>query len=273
MAELLQLELRIRYGDVTAVDSARLDVRTSEIVVLAGESGSGKSSIALAILGVMPSGAALEGSVRFAGQELLGMKAAAIRAMRARRLAYIPQDASACLSPWKTIRRQLWTFWKLSSSAGRGEFDRALAEALESVALSSSVLDKYPAQLSVGQCQRVAIANAILRRPELIIADEPTSALDMITANEIIQLFAALRRRGTAVLLISHDLSLAATIADRIAILHQGRIVEFGAAQEVLESPAHPYTRALLAAMPETKSTPRSHGVTEKDEKQVLGIR
>jgi ABC-type dipeptide/oligopeptide/nickel transport system ATPase component len=248
--ELLQLELRIRYGGVTAVDSARLDVRPAEIVVLAGESGSGKSSIALAILGVMPTGTVLEGSVRFAGRELLGMKAAEMRMLRGRRLAYVPQDASACLSPWKTIRKQLWAFWKLSSPGPRSEFEHALAGALESVTLDAGVLDKYPAQLSIGQCQRVAIANAILRRPELIIADEPTSALDMITSGEIIRLFSALRRGGTSVLLISHDLSLAGTIADRIAILHQGRIVEFGAAKAVLETPLHSYTRALLSAMP-----------------------
>lgn len=250
MSELLRLDLRIRYGDFVAVDSACLDVRKPEIVALAGESGGGKTSIALAILGVMPSGATLQGYVRFAGRELMEIKPAELRRIRARQLAYVPQDASACLNPYRTIRRQLKAFWNLSFPGPREAFDYAVAEALASVALDSSVLDQYPAQLSAGQCQRVAIANAILRQPELIIADEPTSALDMITACEITRLFATLRDRGTSLLLISHDLSLAATIANRIAILHLGRIVEFGEAGRILEAPLHPYTRTLISAMP-----------------------
>lgn len=249
-AELLQLELSIRYGDVTAVDSARLDVRPAEIVALVGESGSGKSSLALAILGVTPTGTTVRGNIRFAGQELLGLKSEERRRIRSRSLAYVPQDASACLSPWKTIRKQLQAFWKLTSPEPDIAFEQAVTDALQAVALDSRVLEKYPAQLSIGQCQRVAIANALLRRPDLIIADEPTSALDMITAGEIMKLFAALRRNGTAILLISHDLSLAGAIADRIAILYRGRTVEFGTVNQIFDAPVHPYTRALFSAIP-----------------------
>jgi len=249
-AELLQLELSIRYGDVTAVDSARLDVRPAEIVALVGESGSGKSSLALAILGVTPAGTTVRGNIRFAGKELLKLRAEERRLIRSRRLAYVPQDASACLSPWKTIRKQLQAFWKLTSPEPGIAFEHAVTDALQAVELDSRVLEKYPAQLSVGQCQRVAIANALLRRPDLIIADEPTSALDMITAGEIMKLFAALRRNGTAILLISHDLSLAGAIADRIAILYRGRTVEFGTVNQIFDAPVHPYTRALFSAIP-----------------------
>jgi len=249
-AELLQLELSIRYGDVTAVDSARLDIRPAEIVALVGESGSGKSSLALAILGVTPTGTTVKGNIRFAGKELLDLKAEERRRIRSRRLAYVPQDASACLSPWKTIRKQLQAFWKLTSPDPGIAFEQAVTDALRAVALDSGVLDKYPAQLSIGQCQRVAIANALLRHPDLIIADEPTSALDMITAGEIMKLFAALRRNGTAILLISHDLSLAGAIADRIAILYRGRTVEFGTVNQIFDAPVHPYTRALFSAIP-----------------------
>ncbi len=198
----------------------------------------------------MPSGTTLLGNIRFAGQELLKLRAEERRLIRSRRLAYIPQDASACLSPWKTIRKQLHAFWKLASPDPAIAFEHAVAEALEAVALPSGVLEKYPAQLSIGQCQRVAIANALLRRPDLIIADEPTSALDMITAGEIMNLFKALRRNGTAVLLISHDLSLAGAIADRIAILYRGRTVEFGTANQIFDAPVHPYTHALFSAIP-----------------------
>lgn len=248
--ELLQLELSIRYGDFTAVDAAKLQVRPAEIVALVGESGSGKSSLALAILGVMPAGATLQGSICFAGQELLKLTSEERRLIRSRRLAYIPQDASACLSPWKTIRKQLQAFWKLAAPDPAIAFEQSVADALKAVALPIGVLEKYPSQLSIGQCQRVAIANALLRRPDLIIADEPTSALDMITAGEIMNLFAALRRNGTAMLLISHDLSLAGAIADRIAILYRGRTVEFGTADQIFDAPVHPYTRALFSAIP-----------------------
>jgi ABC-type glutathione transport system ATPase component len=261
---LLQLELSIRYGQVTAVDSAKLDIRPAEIVALVGESGSGKSSLALAILGVTPAGTALQGHIQFEGRELLELNAEERRIIRSQKLAYVPQDASACLSPWKTIRKQLHAFWKLASPGPAIAFEQAVVEALQAVALDPGVLDRYPAQLSIGQCQRVAIANALLRRPALIIADEPTSALDRITAGEITKLFAALRRNGTAILLISHDLSLAGSVADRIAILYRGRTVEFGTADQIFDAPAHPYTRALFSSI-----SVREPGTLQHSEKSL----
>jgi ABC-type dipeptide/oligopeptide/nickel transport system ATPase component len=183
----------------------------------------------------------------------LTLREAELRNLRGRKIALVLQSPLSSLNPALKIRTQLRETWRAHTSGSSADCDSAIRNALESVSLPSNddFLRKYPAQMSVGQAQRVLIAMAVVHRPALLIADEATSALDVITQAEILKLFRELNRNaGMAVLYISHDLASVAGICDRVAILHQGQIAESGNTQQVLTTPSHEYTRQLLAAMP-----------------------
>jgi len=249
--ELLSVEVSIRYGDVVAADAVAFSLRSGSVLALIGESGSGKTSIGLSILALLPRSARVSGSIRFAGEELITAGERRMRGLRGSKIAYIPQDAAACLNPFKTVRQQLWAFWKLGRhGAEKSEFERVLQAALSAVRLESALAGRYPRELSIGQCQRVAIANAVLRSPELIIADEPTSALDPITAAEVMSLLGGLRSDGRSLLLISHDLAAVSAVADEVGILHKGRLVESGDTGRIFRDPHDEYTKALIQAIP-----------------------
>jgi ABC-type dipeptide/oligopeptide/nickel transport system ATPase component len=176
-----------------------------------------------------------------------------LRELRGRKIALVLQSPLSSLNPALRIRTQLKEAWRAHASGPAVECDAAIEDALKSVSLPASdeFLKKYPSQMSVGQAQRMLIAMAVLHRPSLLIADEATSALDVITQSEILALFRELNRTtGMAILYISHDLASVADICDRIAILHQGQIVELGTALQVLTNPQHEYTQRLLAALP-----------------------
>jgi ABC-type dipeptide/oligopeptide/nickel transport system ATPase component len=176
-----------------------------------------------------------------------------LRELRGRKIALVLQSPLSSLNPALKIRTQLKEAWHAHAEGSNGDCDSAIRAALESVSLPSTdeFVRKYPSQMSVGQAQRVLIAMAVMHRPELLIADEATSALDVITQSEILTLFRQLNRSsGMAILYISHDLASVAGICDRIAILHEGQIVETGATEQVLTAPSHPYTQRLMAAMP-----------------------
>ncbi len=176
-----------------------------------------------------------------------------MRDLRGRKIALVLQSPLSSLNPALKIRTQLKEAWRAHANGAKEECDRAIRTALESVSLPSSdeFLRKHPSQMSVGQAQRVLIAMAVLHRPALLVADEATSALDVITQSEILALFRELNRSfGMSILYISHDLASVAGICDRIAILHQGQIVETGATEQVLLNPRHDYTQRLMAAMP-----------------------
>jgi ABC-type dipeptide/oligopeptide/nickel transport system ATPase component len=231
-----------------------VDIRRGEILGLVGQSGSGKSTLALAILGLLDKKQIhVEGTIGFDGSDLLRLSESDMRALRGRKLALVLQSPQSSLNPALKIRTQLKEAWLAHASGPKGECQAAIRAALESVSLPSSdeFLKKYPSQLSVGQAQRVLIAMAVMHRPALLIADEATSALDVITQSEILALFRELNRStGMAILYISHDLASVAGICDRIAILHEGQIVESGSVEQVLLSPRHEYTQRLMAAMP-----------------------
>jgi ABC-type dipeptide/oligopeptide/nickel transport system ATPase component len=231
-----------------------LDIRRGEVLGLVGQSGSGKSTLALAILGLLDKKQIhVEGTVGFDGSDLLRVSEPDMRALRGRKLALVLQSPLSSLNPALKIRTQLKEAWRAHASGSKSECLAAIRAALESVSLPSSdeFLRKYPSQMSVGQAQRVLIAMAVMHRPALLIADEATSALDVITQSEILALFRELNRStGMAILYISHDLASVAGICDRIAILHEGQIVESGTAHQVLTDPQHEYTRRLMAAMP-----------------------
>lgn len=250
---LLTASVSVRYGDRPPVlHDVKFEIRRGEVLGLVGQSGSGKSTLAMAILGLLDrKSARAEGTIEFDGCDLLSLREREFRGLRGRQIALVLQSPLSSLNPALKIRTQLKEAWQ-AHATGAG-CDGAIRSALEGVSLPSSdeFLRKYPSQMSVGQAQRVLIAMAVMHRPALLIADEATSALDIITQSEILALFRALNRTsGMAILYISHDLASVAGICDRIAILHQGQVVETGTTEQVLTSPRHEYTQRLMAAMP-----------------------
>jgi ABC-type dipeptide/oligopeptide/nickel transport system ATPase component len=251
---VLSAHLWVRYGNRPPVlRDVDLDIRRGEVLGLIGQSGSGKSTLAMAILGLLGRNVHVEGTIRFDDSDLLRMSESDLRALRGRKLSLVLQSPLSSLNPALKIRTQLKEAWWAHASGPKSDCMTAIRAALESVSLPSTdeFLRKYPSQMSVGQAQRVLIAMAVLHRPALLIADEATSALDVITQSEILALFRELNRTtGMAILYISHDLASVAGICDRIAILHEGQIVELGTTTDVLTNPQHEYTQRLMAAMP-----------------------
>jgi len=245
----------VQYGNKPPVlRDVQLEIQRGEVLGLVGQSGSGKSTLAMAILGLIdPKRADAQGSIFFEGSDLLTLREAELRNLRGRKIALVLQSPLSSLNPALKIRTQLRETWRAHATGSSTDCDSTIRKALESVSLPSDddFLCKYPAQMSVGQAQRVLIAMAVVHRPALLIADEATSALDVITQAEILKLFRELNQNsGMAILYISHDLASVAGICDRVAILHQGQIVESGITQHVLTTPSHEYTRRLLASIP-----------------------
>jgi peptide/nickel transport system ATP-binding protein len=252
---LLSLRLSVDYpGKRGVLRDLSLEISPGEVLGLVGQSGCGKSTLALAILRLLHlKGAAAEGTIHLNGRDLMSLKEREMRALRGREIGLVLQSPMSALNPALRIGTQLEEAWKAHCQGSGQECGKALMETLENVSLPAEedFLKRYPSQLSVGQAQRVLIAMAILHRPLLLIADEPTSALDLITQAEILQLFAALNRKfGMSILYISHDLLSVATISHRVAVMHQGEIVECRSTAEIFREPAHPYTRDLIRALP-----------------------
>jgi ABC-type dipeptide/oligopeptide/nickel transport system ATPase component len=252
---LLSAHISVRYGQKPAVlRDIELAVRRGEVLGLVGQSGSGKSTLAMAILGLLDrKRVEAQGAIEFEGNDLLKSREHELRGLRGRKIALVLQSPLSSLNPALKIRTQLKETWRAHASGTAGDCDRVIRAALESVSLPSTdeFLLKYPSQMSVGQAQRVLIAMAVMHRPSMLIADEATSALDVITQSEILALFRQLNRTsGMAILYISHDLASVAGICDRIAILHDGQIVELGTTDEILLRPKHEYTQKLMAALP-----------------------
>ena len=253
---LLSARFSVRYGEKPPVlRDAQFEIRRGEVLGLVGQSGSGKSTLAMAILGLLDrKQAKAEGAIEFDGCDLLRLRERELRGLRGRKVALVLQSPLSSLNPALRIRTQLKEAWGAHAAGPTADCESAIRAALESVSLASSeeFLRKYPSQMSVGQAQRVLIAMAVMHRPALLIADEATSALDVITQSEILALFRELNRSsGMSILYISHDLASVAGICDRIAILHEGQIVETGTTEQVLTHPRHEYTQRLMAAMPQ----------------------
>ncbi len=255
----LQRLLGREAGSVRAVDDVTLDIRRGEVLGLVGESGSGKTTLGRTLLGLVP---ATGGSVQFEGAEITGMPERELRRLR-RRMQIVFQDPHASLNPAMTIEQSVGHALEIHGIAKGAERRRRVAEALETVGLSppEQFIDKYPSDLSGGQKQRAVIARAIILNPLLLVADEPVSMLDMSVRAKILELMLNLKREfGFTYLYITHDLATAKFFCDRIAILYLGRIVEMGPSAAIYEDPKHPYTKALLKAIPEPdplRSVPR----------------
>ncbi|MFJ3226528.1 dipeptide/oligopeptide/nickel ABC transporter permease/ATP-binding protein [Streptomyces sp. NPDC086783] len=233
-----------RHGGVDIVDGVSFDVRPGEVLGLVGESGCGKSLTSLAVMGLEPKGARVRGRVRFDGRQLVGEPMRVRRRLLGHEMAMVYQDALSSLNPAMTIRAQL-------RQVVRRGGDRSPAELLALVGLDPGrTLRSYPHELSGGQRQRVLIAMALSRGPRLIVADEPTTALDVTVQAQIIELLLRLRAElGFALLLVSHDLALVADVTDRVVVMYGGRIVETGVTADLVEAPAHHYTRGLLGSV------------------------
>jgi ABC-type dipeptide/oligopeptide/nickel transport system ATPase component len=264
---LLSARLTVRYpGKPPVLNGVDLEVASGEILGLVGQSGSGKSTLAMAIMGLLSrKRATAEGSIVFQGTDLLLMRERELRGLRGRALSLVLQSPLSSLNPALRIRTQLKEAWRAHADTGT-DVDSAIRSAMNSVSLpaDSDFLRKYPAQLSVGQAQRVLIAMAVMHRPALLVADEATSALDVITQSEILELFARLNREiGMSILYISHDLPSVAELCGRIAILHEGQIVECGPTDQIFTAPSHSYTRRLMSSLPRVparpEQTPKAH--------------
>lgn len=235
---------------VRAVDGVSLGLRQGEVLALVGESGCGKSTLASLLVGLEPPDA---GRVRFLGQDLAGLDGRGMKAVR-RKLQMVFQDPYESLNPLMTVGELVAEPLEVHGLArNRAEQDHRVTRALEEAGLTPAAhfVTRLPQALSGGQRQRVAIAAALALEPLVLVADEPVSMLDVSVRAEILNLLARLRQeRGISILYIVHDLAVAACVADRLAVMYLGRIVELGPTAAVLERPRHPYTRALLAAVP-----------------------
>jgi oligopeptide/dipeptide ABC transporter ATP-binding protein len=241
------------HGIVEAVRNVSWSVDSGETVVIVGESGSGKSVSVTAVAGLLPGNAVVGGSVRFEGTDPLALKGRALRKYRAEKVGMIFQDPLTALNPCFTVGDQVAEIFRVHRGLKRAAaWDKAVG-LLDAVQIREPErrAHLFPHELSGGMRQRVVIAMAIALEPPLLLADEPTTALDTSVRGEILRIISALGKdMGMGVVLITHDVGVAAAVADRVAVMYAGELVEFGDAADVFLRPSHPYTRALMASMP-----------------------
>ncbi len=250
-------DLHIHYptarGAVKAVDGVSLDLRPGERLGLIGESGSGKSTIALAVMRLIkPPGQIVHGSILLDGVDLLRLSEEEMRQQRLAQIALVSQGAMNSLNPVVRIRDQIVDGIQAHGiSASKRTLEKSVADLLRSVDLQPEVADLFPHQLSGGMKQRVCIATAISLRPKVIIADEPTSALDVVVQRQIMETLHRVQDElGAAVILIGHDMGLMAQFTERVAVMRYGQLVEVKGVNEIFANPAHPYTRLLMESLP-----------------------
>ncbi len=242
-----------------AVKGVSFAMRPGQTLGLVGESGSGKSTACLAVMGLLARGAAVTGSITFRGAELVGAPERRIRALRGKEIGLVYQDPMAALNPVKTIGAQLREPLRLHLGMSRRQADDRAVELLDRVGISEprEKLRSYPHEFSGGMRQRVVIAMAVSCNPTLLIADEPTTALDVSVQAQVLELLSDLTADlGIGLLIVSHDLSVVAGLADDVAVMRHGEMVEYGPVRQVFARPGHPYTRDRLAVVRELEDDP-----------------
>jgi oligopeptide transport system ATP-binding protein len=246
-------------GEVQAVSGVAFDVGAGECLAIVGESGSGKTQVLMACLGLLAANGVARGSALFTGQELIGANERALNRVRGIGIGLLSQDPLSSLTPHLRVEKLLTEGLVDRGLATRVEARERALQALVDVDIPEPAarLRQYPHELSGGMRQRVALAAALMCAPKLLFADEPTTALDVSVQARVVELLAGVRNRGVGVLIITHDLGVVAGLADRVAVMYAGRIVETATTDELFSAPRHPYTAALLAAVP------RLHGNAE----------
>lgn len=251
----LQVEFQTPHGTVRAIDGVSFTVGAGETLGILGESGSGKSVSAAAVMGLIPSppGRIVGGAVTFKGRDLTQITAKEMRQVQGGGISMVFQDAITSLNPGLTVGFQIAEALRVKRGLSRVEARRKAIALMERVQIASPErrVDEYPHQFSGGMSQRVMIAMALALDPDILIADEPTTALDVTVQAQIMDLLKSLQREtGMSIILITHDIGVAAEMADRVAIMYAGRIVETGPVKEILRHPSHPYTVGLMNSVP-----------------------
>ncbi|TNF55555.1 MAG: ABC transporter ATP-binding protein [Burkholderiales bacterium] len=251
----LKVEFPTRRGTLLALDEVSFSIEPGEILGVVGESGAGKSLTGAAIIGLLePPGRVSGGEIRFEGQRIDNLPREKMRAIRGRRIGAIFQDPLTSLNPLYTVGRQLIETIRNHLPVSEGEARQRAIKLLKDTGIPAAEqrIDHYPHQFSGGMRQRVVIALALAAEPQLIVADEPTTALDVSIQAQIISLLKTIcRERGAAVMLITHDMGVIAETCDRVAVMYAGRVAEIGPVHEVINHPAHPYTRGLMGCIPD----------------------
>jgi peptide/nickel transport system ATP-binding protein len=255
----LSVSIRTAKGAVNILDRCSIGIQPGEIMGLVGESGCGKSTIVKSVLGILPASAgASSGRIMFDGVNLLDLDEAALsRSIRGERIGFVPQDPALALNPNFTVGEQFLEIWRWHAPKGQRDKVAGVRRLIElmgrvQIADPKEMLERYPHQFSGGQRQRLLIAAALLCSPRLIIADEPTTALDVTTQQQILILLSELCREfGISVLFVTHDFGVVSQICDRVSVMYAGQIVEHGVKADVLRSPRHPYTVALMDCHPD----------------------
>jgi peptide/nickel transport system ATP-binding protein len=259
----LSIDLLTARAAIRPVDGVSYSVSPGETLAIVGESGSGKTVLNFAPLGLMPTGVVtdLRGSIRFEGTEIVGMAPKALRKIRGGRIGTIFQDPMSALNPALRIGRQISEVCELHLGLTPAQAENRSLELIKLVRMSDpdARLRQYPHELSGGLRQRAMIAIAIAAEPKLLIADEPTTALDVTVQAQIIALLKDLQKRlGMAIILITHDMGVVASTADRVVVMYAGRMVEYGDVEQVLLRPRHPYSAGLIASLPRPEDKPGS---------------
>ena len=249
--ENLHVRFKTHDGEVFAVNGVDFEIHKGDCIGIVGESGSGKSQTAMALMGLLAENAVSDGSVKFLHKEILNAPVERLNRIRGFKISMIFQDPMTALTPFMRIGQQLCEVLEEHSNMGKEEIKARALEVLEIVQMPDPKrrFDMYPHQLSGGQRQRVMIAQALLCKPDLLIADEPTTALDLTIQAQILDFFKSLKKR-TTIMIITHDLGVVAGLCNRVLVMYAGRIVESGSIEEIFNTPQHPYTQALLAALP-----------------------
>ena len=262
----LSVDYRSSGKDIHAVRDLSLYVKSGETLGLVGETGAGKTTTALSVLGILPEVSAriLKGEVLFCGDDLLLKKAREMRSIRGRDIAMIFQDPMTSLDPVMTVGSQIVEMIRLHSDVSKKEARSTAQDMLELVGIKKERFDDYPHQFSGGMKQRVGIAIALSCNPKLLIADEPTTALDVTIQAQVLELMKDLKRKyDTALILITHDLGVVAEICSKVAIMYAGEIIEYGTATEVFNNHRHPYTEGLFNSIPDIDSDQSQLSVIE----------
>jgi peptide/nickel transport system ATP-binding protein len=253
-------------GPVDVVKDLSVQLDAHSTLGIVGESGSGKSMTSLAIMGLLPRGAQTQGSIRLNGQELLGKTDKQLRGIRGEKIAMVFQDPLSSLNPYYPVGLQIEEAYRAHRGGSRKAARAVVIDALERVKIADAGrrVDHYPHQFSGGMRQRIMIAMALCLEPELLIADEPTTALDVTVQAQILELLADLKQEtGSGMVFITHDLAVVSQVAEHLLVMKSGEVVERGSIETVFSGPRHPYTRALLAALPRIDDPVESlNGVT-----------